>query len=106
MKVLVSLCFLVLLTAVALFAAQDAKTPASQPVANQPQIPQPDPITLDSLKVTMADAVLSRDNCNAYAGKLQAKIVELSGEVQKLKDELAKAKPATAETSPTPEPKK
>jgi hypothetical protein len=105
MKVFFILWFIFLLTAFALFAAQDAKTPASQPVANQPQIPQPDPITLDSLKVTMADAVLSRDSCNAYAAKLQAKIVELSGELQKLKDELAKLKPATPEPA-TPEPKK
>jgi hypothetical protein len=72
--------------------AQDAKAPAGQPVANQPQIPQPEPITLDALKVTLADAVLSRDNANAYVQKLQAKIVELSTEIQKLKDELAKAK--------------
>jgi hypothetical protein len=73
--------------------AQDAKPTTGQPVANPSQIPQPEPITLDALKVTLADAVLSRDSANAYVQKLQAKIVELSTELQKMKDELAKAKP-------------
>ena len=104
MKCLSLICILAVLVPMGL-AAQDAKPGTGQPVANQPQIPQPEPITLDSLKVTLADAVLSRDNANAYVQKLQAKLVELSTENQKLKDELAKLKPATPEPA-TPEPKK
>ena len=78
--------------------------PSNQPVATQPQIPTPEPITIDSIKVSLADAVLSRENAYAYVQKLQAKIVELSAELQKLKDEFAKST-ATPEPVKTEAPK-
>lgn len=85
---------LVLLSGALLLASTYVHSQSAPQAPPAIQIPQPEEITVGTIKLSLADAILSRDNCNAYAVTLQKEIAKLAGENQKLKDEIEKLKPA------------